>query len=160
MANTDIYIVKVALDGARKIWRRIAIRGDQTLDDLNVAINRAFDRDNDHLYAFYISNDLGKRTRVQVMRNSLRYIHPYALDSYLERTGEEKNAASSAMASLQLTKGQVFYYLFDFGDEWWHVITVEQTDAKPDPSLRYPMVTDRQGESPSQYEEYEEEREA
>ena len=154
-----LFILKVALDGRRSIWRRIAIRGDQTLEDLHRAIYRAFNRGDDHLYAYYISADVSKKTRSQVVRNSVRYIHPVALDSYLERIGEEKNAETSTIASLHLAKGQVFYYLFDFGDEWWHVITVEQTDAEVDPALRYPAVIASRGESPAQYEEYDEEDE-
>lgn len=155
----SIVVLKVALDGRRSIWRRIAIRGDQTLNDLHWAIYQAFDRYDDHLYAYYISADTSKKTRAQVIRNSIRYIHPYALDAYLERTGEEKNAETTTIASLHLIKGQVFYYLFDFGDEWWHVITVEQTDAEADAALRYPAVIAKRGESPAQYAEYDEEDE-
>jgi len=155
--DSEVYVLKVALDGRRSIWRRIAIRGDQTLNDLHWTIFHAFDRDDDHLYAYYISADVSKKTRSQVIRNSIRYIHPYALDAYLEREGEEKNAETTTIASLHLTKGQVFYYLFDFGDNWWHVIKVEQTDAEADPALRYPAVIASLGESPAQYEEYDEE---
>lgn len=34
----SIVILKVALDGLRGTWRRIAIRDDQTLGDLHAAI--------------------------------------------------------------------------------------------------------------------------
>jgi hypothetical protein len=49
-----VFIFKVALQGDEDIWRRIAVREDQTLDDLHRAIVEAFDRDDDHLYSFYV----------------------------------------------------------------------------------------------------------
>lgn len=155
----SIVILRVALDGCRSIWRRIAIRDDQTLNDLHWAIYQAFDRYDNHLYAYYISADVRKKTRTQVIRNSIRYVHPYTLDAYLEEEGEEQNAETTTIASLHLTKGQVFYYLFDFGDEWWHVITVGRTDVEPNPALQYPTIIASHGESPAQYEEYNEEDE-
>jgi hypothetical protein len=47
---------------------------------------------------------------------------------------------------------QVFLYLFDFGDEWWHEVTVERTDA-PMEAGTYPRVVDGRGKSPPQYPE-------
>ncbi len=58
-----------------------------------------------------------------------------------------------------LVEGQIFGYLFDFGDFWEHVITVEETEA-PAEKGRYPRILEKQGESPPQYpdpEEYDEE---
>lgn len=156
MSDNTIYILKVALDFQRDIWRRIAIRGDQTLEDLQYAINAAFDRDNDHLYAFYISKP-GAHVRSQMLRRSIRYLPPRAIDSYLARLGEEKDAETTTIASLQLVRRQLFRYLFDFGDEWWHAITVENMNAEFDPTLHYPVIIEKHGESPAQYEEYEEE---
>lgn len=49
-----MFVFKVALKGARRIWHRIAIRSDQTLDDLHKAIFNAFDRYDEHIYSFYI----------------------------------------------------------------------------------------------------------
>ena len=48
-----IFIFKVALAGRKSIWRKIAMRGNQTLDDLHEAIFDAFDRYDEHLYSFY-----------------------------------------------------------------------------------------------------------
>jgi hypothetical protein len=47
------YVVEVKLKGARRVSRTIALRGDQTLDDLHEAIFAAFDRFDPHLYSFY-----------------------------------------------------------------------------------------------------------
>jgi hypothetical protein len=45
---------------------------------------------------------------------------------------------------------QVFFYLFDFGDEWWHDIRVLTTDGLASGG-KYPRVTARVGKSPPQY---------
>jgi len=58
-----IDILKVALDGRRGTWRRIAICDNQTLGDLHRAIYRAFDRYDDHLYTFYVAPTTVKLTR-------------------------------------------------------------------------------------------------
>ena len=60
------------------------------------------------------------------------------------------NAAETKINTLKLKKGQVFYYLFDFGDEWWHEITVEETEAKAEKG-KYPRVLEKKGHSPPQY---------
>jgi len=57
-----VFIFKVALAGRKNIWRKIAIKGNQTLDDLHGAIFDAFDRYDDHLYSFYFPLKPGKIT--------------------------------------------------------------------------------------------------
>jgi hypothetical protein len=46
---------RVQLEWESEVWRDIDIRSDQTLDDLHYAIQEAFDWDDDHLYAFFLS---------------------------------------------------------------------------------------------------------
>ena len=60
------------------------------------------------------------------------------------------NASKTKIASLKLKPKQLFFYLFDFGDEWWHEITVESIDA-PAEKGKYPRIVDSRGESPPQY---------
>ena len=50
---------------------------------------------------------------------------------------------------------QKFYYLFDWGDEWWHELTFEGVCSTEVNTL--PVVTVRKGESPSQYPDFEDE---
>jgi len=154
-ANTDkIYVLKVALDGCRRIWRRIAIRGDQTLGDLHQEIFDAFERYDEHLYTFYLAPKTVKLTRASAYRNGKRYSHPGALDNLWH--GEAKNAEETTIASLCLSEKQVILYLFDFGDDWWHVITVEKVDADPATAAYYPSVIAERGEAPAQYPQLEE----
>lgn len=151
----SIVVLKVALDGRRGTWRRIAIRGDQTLGDLHAAIFHAFDRYDEHLYTFYVASKTVKLTRASAHRNAMRYSYPAALDNLMGGRGE-KNAEKTPITSLRLSTGQVFLYLFDFGDEWWHEITVEQIDA-PAEKGKYPRIVEKHGDSPPQYPDFDEE---
>jgi len=49
------YIFHVSLPGTGRTWRKLELRADQTLHDLHLAIQDAFEWDNDHLYVFFMS---------------------------------------------------------------------------------------------------------
>lgn len=49
------YVLHVNLPGTGRVWRKIEIRADQTLEELHFAIQRAYDWDADHLYSFFMS---------------------------------------------------------------------------------------------------------
>lgn len=149
---TKIYLFKVALTNNKPVWRRIAVRGNQTLDDLHAAIFRAFDRFDEHLYSFYFPLP-GARGRYR-LQGAAEYTHPYNCEA--DYVGERfdrsqlRNAATTPIATLGLKKGQVFDYLFDFGDSWEHTITVEETDGAPQRG-KYPRIVEKHRDSPPQY---------
>lgn len=89
------------------IWRRIVIPEAFTLEQLHRVVQLAFLWLDYHLYEFRI----GGR----------RFERPEA-----ESAGEV--AADVTLTSLKLTKGARFTYLYDFGDDWEHEITVEAAD--------------------------------
>jgi hypothetical protein len=149
-----IYVFKVALAGRKSIWRKIAVKGSQTLDDLHGAIFDAFDRYDDHLYSFYFPLKAGKITPRNIHAESVEYTSP----NTLEFGGDDgqKDAAKAKFSSLKLKMKQVFYYLFDFGDEWWHEVTVEETAAEEEKG-KYPKIVEKKGKSPPQYPDNDEE---
>jgi hypothetical protein len=51
----DVYKIKLTTAEFPGVERVIAIRADQTLEDLHLAIQQALDWDDDHLYTFYMS---------------------------------------------------------------------------------------------------------
>ncbi|MEI6518535.1 MAG: hypothetical protein WCO98_00595 [bacterium] len=51
----------------------------------------------------------------------------------------------------------MFLYLFDFGDEWWHEIIVEEVTTKIPLDIKYPALIAKRGKSPEQYEDIEDE---
>jgi hypothetical protein len=139
------FVFKVALKGAGGVWRRIAVHGDQTLHHLHAAIFQAFDREEEHLYSFYFPKP-GARSRDR-LRTAVEYTHPFNArqDPFGERVPD---ASRTKLARLELQVGRTFDYLFDFGDGWWHEITVEGLD---DAGGRYPRILEQRGESPPQY---------
>ncbi len=147
---SSVFVFKVALKRRKGVWRRIAIRGDQTLDDLHAAIFAAFDRFDEHLYSFYFFRR-GTKGRDR-LRDALEFAHPVCLKDQGPFGSEPglKNAAKTRIDSLKLSKGKEFEYLFDFGDSWWHVVTTESTTGEPD-EQRFPRVIESKGKSPAQY---------
>ncbi|MEN6308802.1 MAG: plasmid pRiA4b ORF-3 family protein [Anaerohalosphaeraceae bacterium] len=147
----SVYVLKVALEENAKIWRNIAIRGGQTLHDLHDIIFDAFDRDDEHLYSFYIPDRPFKKRPLRIHDVSVEYTHPFNFDECGYGNVQLFNASETPIQSLDLKEGQQFYYLFDFGDSWWHTITVESTAGQAD-GEKYPRILERKGKSPEQYE--------
>ncbi|MBW2086517.1 MAG: plasmid pRiA4b ORF-3 family protein, partial [Deltaproteobacteria bacterium] len=146
----EIFTFKVALQDEKRIWRRIAVGSDQTLDHLHQAIFEAFDRFDPHLYSFYFPKP-GAKGRARI-REASEYTSPDGPEELASWGGKPiKNAAKTRISSLDLKPGQTFHYLFDFGDSWWHEIKVEQTDETPEKSRRYPHMLEKRGDSPPQY---------
>jgi hypothetical protein len=158
-AAQPIFVFKVALAGRKSIWRKIALPGDYTLDDLHEAIFNAFDRDDEHLYSFYFPPAGTKKLAMSKVRDYMEYACPYACDEDEPFFDPDlPNAAETELGSLKLKPKQLFFYLFDFGDSWWHEITVEAIDA-PAEKGKYPRVVETHGDSPPQYPDYDDEEE-
>lgn len=49
------YTFHVSLPGFGRLWRKIEMPADSTLEDLHLAIQDAYDFDDDHLYSFFMS---------------------------------------------------------------------------------------------------------
>jgi len=151
------YLFKVALMHKRRIYRNIEILENQTLADLHEMIFDAFDRYDEHLYSFFLTWKSTRSTRT--IYGSPEYTHPMALQQqYALGFKKQYNAGESTIGKLGLREKDKLYYLFDFGDEWWHELTVLkiQSAAK---SEQYPKIVKIAGESPDQYPDYEEEHE-
>ena len=155
--NGSVYILKVALDHSKRIWRKVAIRGGQTLHDLHNTMYRAFDREEEHLYSFYLPTIPAKSRTRKAILSATEYSHPYNLTDTFMYDEVPDNAATTSIESLRLFEKQKFYYLFDFGDEWWHEITVEQMYIEAD-NYQYPRIVNRSGDSPEQYPDPDQQR--
>jgi len=135
----EIYTFKVSLKGAPKVWRKIEIKGDQNLNHLHEAVFEAFERYDEHLYAFFMSNNPWDA--------SSEYGIPYP-------ESKTRSAKRARVDSLALKPKQKFLYIFDFGDEWWH--SVQLLDIRcEEASGEYPRVIESQGEAPPQYDDEE-----
>jgi hypothetical protein len=133
-----------------KVSRTIAICGDHTLAHLHGAIFNAFGRDDEHLYEFQIG---GKEP---MDRKARRYGLSMVIDDLFDEPKSHGSVERTTLDSLGLATGDVFRYWFDFGDDWWHQITVLTITAKA-PRGKLPKVTQRVGQSPPQYVDWDEE---
>ena len=126
------------------------MQGSQTLHDLHEEIFHAFSRYDEHLYSFYFPQP-GVRGRDR-LRDAEEYSHPIAVrDPGPFDDDCRMDASKTRLDSLQLSVGDRFDYLFDFGDSWWHDILVEEIGA---PGMRtYSGMVQRRGASPRQYPE-------
>ena len=126
-----------------RVARTIQIRGDQTLEVLHEAIFDAFDRFDEHLYQFEIG---GKKP---MDRKAARYVMPEAMDNPFADV-PDIDAGQTEIGSLGFKPRQVFFYWFDFGDDWWHKLKVLNVHEDAPPG-EFPIVTARVGQSPPQY---------
>lgn len=133
-----LYAFKVNLVWAPAVSRVIAVRAEQTLDDLQRAIQEAFEWDNEHWYAFFMNGDeADDRYRYNCPMDAQR--PPWTRDAVLGEIG--------------LSKGHKFHYYFDYGDS--HRFDVEVVEIWPAnrvlPWATYPQIIGGQGEAPEQY---------
>ena len=124
-----IYRVKVELqDSSPPIWRRLDLRSDLMLPRLHLILQEVMGWTNSHLHEFVHASS--RRDRDAEHFASMDY--PDA--------GEmgELDEADVRLDELAHSAGDKFLYLYDFGDSWWHRVTVEKV-LEPD---------DDDGESP------------
>lgn len=134
------------------VSRTVEIRANQTLNQLHRAIFEAFGRwDDCHLHEFH----LGREPRD---RHAKRYVLPFAVeDPYdLDEAPPAASVTKTRIGSLGLEVGSVFWYWYDFGDDWYHEIRV-LASGDAEPGVSYPRVTARVGDSPPQYVNWDEE---
>ena len=117
-----VYRFKVTLKHRKRLWRRIEIKGDQTLGDLDRIIREAFKHDAwDHLSMFF---------RGRVWRSEgLGEINPF----------EEGGGEKLRIDGLGLSEGDKMEYVYDFGDDIQHIVTLERI-VELDETSDYPCV--------------------
>jgi hypothetical protein len=126
------------------VLRTIEVRGDQTLGRLHDAIFSAFDRFEEHMYEYQFG-------KLPMDPKAVRY--SIEVDDFLgllDPLPPALDATEATLDSLKLRKGKIFFYWFDFGDDWWHAIKVLSI-GQAEPRVRYPRVVERAGASPPQY---------
>jgi hypothetical protein len=125
------YTISVSLGTG--CYRHIQISDNNTLADLHEIIQKAFNFDNSHLYAFFMDNKIWSKG------------HSYVSNQC--ETGDNY-ASDYTLANLNLAKGDKFKYLFDFGDEWKFQCKVLGTKEETPPK---PFIIKIKGKAPKQY---------
>lgn len=131
------YVISVSVGTG--CYRHIQISKSATLYKLHKAIINAFDFEDDHAHAFFMDN---------------HYWSGYAAFFSMKMHGDERLTKSYKLEKLNLSKGDQFKYLFDFGDEWRFQCKVLR---ELDEQIDIPCVIRTVGESPEQYPDWDEE---
>ncbi len=106
--SKDRYIFRIELgDFEPPIWRRLSIEADATFYDLHRAIQSLFGWDGWHCHCFQIRK--GRRIESS--------IGPDEMDDLEE--------SDTPLSSIFKRKGSKIHYVYDFGDNWTHLITQE-----------------------------------
>jgi hypothetical protein len=136
-----VFRLAIRPERAPEVCRVVDFDGRSTLHDVHDTIQRELELDDDHLYAFYLSGKYFDRSSE----------HSLSPESF-------RNSSRSALFRLELRVGQKLAYLFDFGDELRHEITVVSI-ADVEAPLDEPVLVESVGTAPLQYSRDDEEDE-
>lgn len=118
--DSPIYQLRIDLRDIRPpIWRRILVRGDTSLHRLHEIIQVLFDWAGYHLHSFDVGGVQFTDDRESRLELGMR------------------DESRMRLAQLGLRAGVSFLYTYDFGDNWEHLIKVEEV-LPPDATGVYP----------------------
>ena len=63
---------------------------------------------------------------MRLIINAPEITHPQNTEDLFWIGKKKKSASKTKIGSVDLAEKDVFHYLFDFGDDWWHRIRVEK----------------------------------
>ena len=148
-----LYRLRISIMGIPKLHRIIEVTGNCTFEDLHDKIFEAFERYDPHLYSFYLTKE-DTKSKVKIWE-SPEITHPQnTLSDVWDEKIEKEFADEVKIEEANLQTKDVFFYLFDFGDDWWHRIRV-QTVKEIIGNKKSIKVIKSVGEAPPQYPEYE-----
>ncbi|MFC9693287.1 plasmid pRiA4b ORF-3 family protein [Kribbella sp. NPDC056951] len=109
------YQVRVELEGTRSpLWRRLELASDLFLDEVHHIIQAAFGWTDSHLHEFAAGPSY-------YSRKSEHYLCPFQVEEGAAGVPEDEVRLDEVLAR----RGSKLFYLYDFGDDWMHVIKIE-----------------------------------
>lgn len=107
-----IYQFKIQIKGITKppVWRRLLVPENYTFERFHSVIQIAFGWENAHLYSFS-PKGFGSEPTISEPSN----------DDWMP----VKDSAKVKLKSIFKEEGQKYVYIYDFGDNWEHTITLE-----------------------------------
>ncbi len=130
--QSTLFQLKVALHGAKPpIWRRILVPDSTTLAQLHHIIQISMGWTDSHLHQFTID----------------KVVYSPKCDDEQMFSHSTKDEAQFTLQQLDKKLSPRFQYLYDYGDNWLHTITVEKT-LVPDVGQAYPKVLTGRRSSP------------
>jgi hypothetical protein len=125
MTKALIFQLKISLDEIEpSIWRRIQVPGGISLLKLHFILQLAMGWTNSHLHEFLIEEQY--------------YGDPDDDEFDTRRVRDERDYL---LEDVLLEKGQMFSYVYDFGDDWQHSLLIEDILDAEDGGL-YPICLD------------------
>lgn len=113
--QAQCFTVRIDLDDAQPpIWRRLALAGDLTLDELHDVLQAAMGWTDSHLHHFLMGP--GERDHRREP-----FVEPYAESEGDDGIAERDVRLDQVVAG----PGDRLFYDYDFGDGWEHTIAVE-----------------------------------
>ena len=143
-----VFRLRVSIMDIPKLYRIIEVSENCTFEELHNEIFNAFDRFDEHLYTFFITRkDTGSTRNIY---DAPQITHSYNVEDVMGFEKEKKDAAMTRMSDAGLNEKDIFHYLFDFGDDWWHRIRVEKIDETLS-KKKYIKLVKSVGDAPQQY---------
>ena len=125
-----VYQFKITLQGIEPvIWRRIQVPEKYSFGDLHVAIQVAMGWNDSHLHMFQFRNDKGETMEIGIP-DELGYS-----DIDVEPGWEVP------ITDFFPQIGMSGLYVYDFGDDWQHVVELEGILLKEE-NKKYPLLVD------------------
>jgi pRiA4b ORF-3-like protein/SEC-C motif-containing protein len=149
-----IYRLKVILTRMKgrnmeeEISRTFDMKGNHTLFNFHNEIQCGFDWDYDHMFSFYFGGKLYDA------KNEYS-ASPLGEHLISDLGPPSKSAVEAQIRDLGLSEGSEFIYLFDYGDELVHEVTVEKIYNNDDVNKKFPATVNKTGTPPPQYEPFE-----
>ena len=143
--------LRVSIMGIPKLYRLIDMSENCSFEDLHEMIFMAFDRYDPHLYSFFLTMEDTKNIRT--IYNAPEITHPQNMEDIMGYGRKKNSATKTPISYAELNEKDVFHYLFDFGDDWWHRIRVQKI-GQLRTTKKYMKLIKSVGQSPDQYPDY------
>lgn len=132
----NLLTLTIELDGAEpRIWRRLALPGDLTLDTVHTLLQAAMGWSDSHLHRF--QPGVGQA-----------FNEPFFVTEFDQDEGDEGTREEAVRLDQVLREpGDGLTYLYDFGDGWEHRVTLESLTALT-PATREPVCLSGAGACP------------
>lgn len=124
-----VHLLRIVLvDVKPAVWRELLVPSEIRLDRLHLVIQIAMGWDNAHMHEFIAGT----------LREGRRFGWPNPDDDPLFGMPATENESKFTLAEIAPAKGDKFRYWYDFGDDWYHQISVKGV-ISADPSLKLPL---------------------
>jgi hypothetical protein len=137
--NVATYQVRVDLmDTKPPVWRRLELNSDLYLNQVHDILQTAFGWTDSHLHEFASGKDFYHPL-------AEHYLCPFQVDEGEAGVPEEDVRLDEVLAK----PGDKLLYLYDFGDDWMHVLKLE-AERSPDDSAPSAVCIDGRRPAPSE----------